>query len=78
MSGDNTYERRRLWKAGKRHCAYCGLPLVLKTGAVNMLTVDHVVPRVKGGITEPGNTVPACVRCNARKADALEFKRWGW
>lgn len=39
-------------------CAYCpALPT----------TWDHVVPVSQGGLTEPGNIVPACGSCNSSK-----------
>jgi 5-methylcytosine-specific restriction endonuclease McrA len=40
-------------------CAYCG-----KTGP---LTMDHVVPIIRGGTHGEGNIVPACRSCNCRK-----------
>lgn len=46
-------------------CAYCGtsgLP-------VEDLTFDHVIPRSRGGPSTWMNIVPACRRCNERKAD---------
>ena len=39
-------------------CAYCG-------GLAT--TVDHVLPKAKGGSDDPGNLVAACARCNSRK-----------
>lgn len=42
-------------------CIYCG-----HTGR---LVIDHFIPVAKGGRTERGNLVPACVRCNSRKSD---------
>jgi len=44
-----------------RICAYC----TTRRAA----TIDHVVPRSKGGPTTWENTVAACGVCNARKAD---------
>lgn len=41
-------------------CAYCGGPAE---------TVDHVVPRSRGGDSSWLNLVGACVPCNHRKAD---------
>lgn len=41
-------------------CAYCG-------GHGD--TVDHIVPRCRGGTIEWLNAVAACSPCNARKAD---------
>lgn len=47
-------------------CAYC------PTAAA---TWDHVVPIVRGGRTEPGNIVPACVSCNSSKK-ATDVFEW--
>jgi len=35
------------------------------------LTLDHVVPLVRGGKTTKGNCVPACKECNSKKQDLL-------
>ncbi|MBO3737269.1 HNH endonuclease [Actinoplanes flavus] len=43
-----------------RKCAYCG---------DSASTIDHVVPRSRGGRNEWLNTVAACGRCNNRKRD---------
>ena len=40
-------------------CVYCG-----KKGA---LTMDHVVPLIKGGAHDPSNIVPSCMACNVAK-----------
>lgn len=42
----------------KYRCFYCG-----EDGE----TIDHVVPRSKGGLTTPQNCVWACMDCNNRK-----------
>jgi len=34
-------------------------------------SVDHVIPRIKGGGNEPGNLVMACIGCNSAKRDLL-------
>jgi hypothetical protein len=34
------------------------------------LTIDHIVPVVRGGNDAIGNLCPACPDCNARKGDA--------
>jgi 5-methylcytosine-specific restriction endonuclease McrA len=41
-------------------CAYCGT-------AVGPLTLDHILPRCRGGATSWENCVAACFRCNQRK-----------
>lgn len=40
-------------------CIYCGTP--------DELTIDHVVPIVRGGTNDPRNLRPACMKCNRRK-----------
>ena len=32
-----------------------------------MLTMDHLVPIVRGGKTTKGNLVPSCKNCNSEK-----------
>lgn len=44
-----------------RTCVYCG--------AVDDLTLDHVVPRVCGGSNGYPNLVTACRSCNSAKGD---------
>ncbi|SEO16838.1 HNH endonuclease [Paenibacillus sp. OV219] len=45
-------------------CRYCG-----KFGD----TIDHVMPKSKGGLSSPANCVCACSECNLKKADKLDF-----
>src|SRR6188472_1393109 len=44
-------------------CQYCG--------ARTSLTVDHVIPRSKGGGSDWENIVASCAPCNRRKGDRL-------
>ena len=39
------------------------------------LTMDHVVPLIRGGRSVRGNTVPACKDCNNKKKSLLP---WEW
>lgn len=41
-------------------CWYCGCVGV-------SFTLDHVMPRSRGGSSDPANLVPACRSCNSRK-----------
>jgi 5-methylcytosine-specific restriction endonuclease McrA len=45
-------------------CQYCGLAPVRQ-----MLTLDHVLPRSRGGKTTWENVVTACQKCNGRKGN---------
>jgi 5-methylcytosine-specific restriction endonuclease McrA len=60
--GGGAVTRRAVLHRDHHRCAYCG-------GKAD--TVDHVVPRSRGGRHEWSNVVAACLRCNGRKADHL-------
>ncbi len=55
--------RRAVFARDNWTCQYCG--------ARTQLTVDHVVPRSKGGLSTWDNIVASCAPCNRRKGDAL-------
>ena len=54
--------RRAVFARDSDHCQYCG-------GCAE--TMDHVVPRSRGGQHTWENVVAACRRCNAKKRDRL-------
>ncbi len=56
------FNRRNVFKRDEHTCQYCG-------ERSNDLTLDHVVPRSRGGATNWDNVVACCKRCNARKRD---------
>ena len=58
------FTRRNLFLRDDYTCQYCG-----HRAAPDRLSVDHVVPRSRGGRTSWDNCVLACMGCNARKAD---------
>jgi 5-methylcytosine-specific restriction endonuclease McrA len=51
-------------------CHYCG-----REFPPSHLTLDHIVPLIRGGKTKRGNVVPACKECNNRKKYLLP---WEW
>ncbi len=53
--------RNNLFRRDKGECQYCG--------SKKQLTIDHIIPRSKGGKTNWTNLVTACHRCNAVKGD---------
>ncbi len=59
------------WKrqVAKRICHYCHR----KTSPAE-LTMDHIVPLIRGGKSTRGNTVPACRECNSRKKYLLPIE----
>jgi 5-methylcytosine-specific restriction endonuclease McrA len=56
--------RRALFARDGWKCVYCG------TGS-GRLTLDHVIPRSRGGDSVWENVVTACAPCNLRKGDRL-------
>lgn len=64
---------RKVWHDRIRAlpCHYCGGP-----GG----TIDHVIPRSRGGWTTPENCIPACEPCNKFRGNRpyKEFKEAGW
>ena len=56
--------RRALFARDGWSCVYCGT-------AGGRLTLDHVVPRSRGGDSNWENVVTACAPCNLRKGDRL-------
>ncbi|MBI4565792.1 MAG: HNH endonuclease [Planctomycetes bacterium] len=56
------FSRRNLFKRDKNRCQFCG-----KRPGTSELTIDHIVPRSRGGKSTWTNCVLACVECNARK-----------
>jgi 5-methylcytosine-specific restriction endonuclease McrA len=54
--------RRTLMIRDNYTCQYCGARPPKKT-----LTIDHVIPKVRGGATTWENLVCACKPCNLRK-----------
>lgn len=55
--------RREVLRRDNHACQYCG--------SRKQLTLDHVVPRSKGGTHTWDNVVAACSPCNARKGDRI-------
>ncbi|WP_026082371.1 HNH endonuclease [Mastigocladopsis repens] len=53
--------RREVLRRDHHSCQYCG--------SSKHLTLDHVLPRCRGGQHTWDNVVAACERCNSRKGD---------
>jgi 5-methylcytosine-specific restriction endonuclease McrA len=53
--------RQNVFKRDGNECVYCGKN--------RNLTLDHVIPKSRGGRTNWANLVAACKSCNGRKGD---------
>ncbi len=58
--------RQNVFRRDNSSCQYCGTD--------KDLTLDHVIPRSKGGKSAWNNLVTACKKCNAIKGDASPEK----
>lgn len=56
--------RKNIFKRDDYTCQYCEIKLDSETA-----TVDHVLPRCRGGKHEWQNVVTCCLRCNRKKGD---------
>jgi len=50
-------------------CHHCGQKFLPKE-----LTMDHLIPVIRGGKSTRGNLVPACKKCNADRKYRLPFE----
>lgn len=60
------FNRRNIFARDENHCQYCG-----KRFSTTELSLDHVIPRSRGGKTTWENVVCSCTRCNVRKGGRL-------
>ena len=58
----SSVRRLRIYMRDKFRCQYCG-----EKKPAGELTLDHILPRSRGGDNSPVNIVTACVACNNRK-----------
>jgi 5-methylcytosine-specific restriction enzyme A len=56
-------------KIAKGICYYCK-----KSVRPKELTMDHIVPLSRGGLSTKGNVVPSCKECNNKKKQLLPME----
>ena len=64
------FSRENVFKRDNYTCVYCG------EDEPRAMTIDHVIPKSKGGEDSFENCVTACRPCNADKDD-LTLEEWG-
>lgn len=57
-------KKSKIFQRDSYKCIYCGY-----AGSRDELTLDHVLPKSRGGDDTPFNLVTACYKCNNRKGD---------
>jgi 5-methylcytosine-specific restriction endonuclease McrA len=66
-----TLRQSQWWKRRRSsgRCHFCGRKFPPRE-----LTMDHIVPIVRGGKSTRGNVVPACKECNSKKKYMLPIE----
>jgi 5-methylcytosine-specific restriction endonuclease McrA len=64
----NKPSRHMIYSRDNHQCQYCG--------SIKNLTIDHVMPRSRGGDNSWSNLVTACMPCNTHKGDRTP-EEWG-
>lgn len=59
---------QRLAKHYKNQCQIC-----MQKFPTSQLTIEHVIPRSKGGANDETNCIPTCQACNSQKADITPY-----
>ena len=54
--------RRSIWRKAKGCCAHCG-----KVTYGNSQTIDHFIPKSRGGTYDKRNLMPLCRECNQNR-----------
>ena len=60
------FNRKNLFERDRNTCQFCG-----KKDLTQDLTIDHVIPRSRGGTSHWENCVIACLPCNLKKGNRL-------
>jgi 5-methylcytosine-specific restriction endonuclease McrA len=58
--------RMIIWKKCSKKCFYCSKKLNF-----GEMTIDHILPKSRGGSNHKRNKVAACAECNSRKGNLL-------
>ena len=61
-------QRQQVIKRANGYCEYCRCP---DSFTSDPFSVDHIIPKVRGGKTTPGNLAYACQGCNGKKRDRV-------
>lgn len=56
-------------KLARGICRHCGVKF-----PPGELTMDHLIPIIRGGKSTKGNLVPSCKKCNTEKKYRLPFE----
>jgi 5-methylcytosine-specific restriction endonuclease McrA len=58
------FSRKNVWVRDEGKCQYCGVHV-----SPDSYTLDHIIPKTRGGTTNWNNIVTCCSPCNQKKGD---------
>lgn len=61
---DVKYNRQTVFERDNFKCGYCNMKFLR-----NKLTIDHIIPKSRGGLTTWKNVITSCFTCNNKKGD---------
>lgn len=64
LGSAHTGRKKKIFERDRYKCVYCGY-----AGTTDELTLDHVIPKSKGGDSTNHNLVTSCRLCNNKKGD---------
>ena len=60
--------RRRIYERDGWLCVWCTVKVAQQLApGICLASVDHVVPRSRGGSNRPGNLITCCATCNTKR-----------
>lgn len=54
-------KREKIYKRDNCHCVYCN--------SKSNLSLDHIIPRSKGGSNDETNLITSCISCNSSRQE---------
>lgn len=66
MSTFDMFQRQQILNKSGGICAHCGIKLNLKE-----FTIDHYIPKSRGGSNMVVNLIPLCEHCNIAKSNMI-------
>ena len=66
LNGEAPLTRKNIYLRDGGKCQYCDLYITMSNS-----TIDHVIPRSRGGHHNWGNVTLACEKCNQRKGSKM-------
>ena len=66
--------RKLLWNTSNHTCPICGVHMTNKgkVDASNYATIDHIVPKSRGGTSNIENLRLICRKCNNKRGNRVE------